>query len=698
MRTLHIALLMSGLAVGLGAVATTAQEAPLEEPLPVFPLGDLQPPEPDVAGFIINRTAAAQLGKALFWDINAGSDGQACASCHFHAGADIRLRNQINPGGVKLTNQTFDQSFEIPNDTTGPNKLQTPGEFPFMQDTREKNDRMSSQGTFAGAFISGTQTATEPAPMGQFRGRNPQTLEATTAEACVRTPEEGNPFHPNGQIMFRKVEPRHTPSVINAAFNLRQFWDGRARSVFNGVDPFGAETNAARADAGILVKQGRGIVLQQVAIANASLASQAAGPPLSTFEMSCSERTFADIGRRLIFMTPLAEQEVHPEDSLFGRSRGLIPRRRGLNGLSTTYENMIKQAFNGAYYSARGKFTINEDGSVVPDENGYTQLEHNFSLFWSLAIMEYQRTLISNDTPFDRGLTGEAELAGLDVFLNDGLCADCHSGPLFSGATSVQADANPLIPDLQIESMTMADGRNAIYDGGFYNIGVRPTNEDRGVGGNDPWGNPLSFARPIAERRIPPLRDAVDGAFKTPILRNVGLTPPYMHNGGLESLEEVVEFYDRGGRRIVNGNCDSTGTAYPNNGNFAENDSRIDSKECTNFDPDVKQLGLSDDQKSNLVAFLKSLTDDRVACHSGVFDHPSLPLTDGHVPELANPGNPDDFAAKDIIRILPATGASGLRGIGKECFPNSGNLFGEMQTRFEDIAPTPAGVANAQQP
>src|SRR2546423_32650 len=42
------------------------------------------------------RRAAIQLGKALFWDMQVGSDGQACGSCHFHAGADIRSKNQLN--------------------------------------------------------------------------------------------------------------------------------------------------------------------------------------------------------------------------------------------------------------------------------------------------------------------------------------------------------------------------------------------------------------------------------------------------------------------------------------------------------------------------------------------------------------------------------------------------------------------------
>src|SRR3989304_8647759 len=44
------------------------------------------------------RMATIRLGKALFWDMQVGSDGQACASCHFHAGADNRTKNQLSPG------------------------------------------------------------------------------------------------------------------------------------------------------------------------------------------------------------------------------------------------------------------------------------------------------------------------------------------------------------------------------------------------------------------------------------------------------------------------------------------------------------------------------------------------------------------------------------------------------------------------
>ncbi len=65
----------------------------------VTSLGAVTVPEPpNLATYVRDRTKLLQLGKALFWDQQLGSDGQACASCHFHAGADNRSKNQINPG------------------------------------------------------------------------------------------------------------------------------------------------------------------------------------------------------------------------------------------------------------------------------------------------------------------------------------------------------------------------------------------------------------------------------------------------------------------------------------------------------------------------------------------------------------------------------------------------------------------------
>ena len=159
----------------------------------------------------------------------------------------------------------------------------------------------------------------------------------------------------------------------------------------------------------------------------------------------------------------------------------------------------------------------------------------------------------------------------------------------------------------------MDDGGVALYDNGFYNTGVTRTAFDIGVGGIDPIiGKPLSFTEQYREflqggnppdpfqvdpctfaipfdpancHTPPPpdFRAAVNGAFKTPGLRNVELTGPYMHNGGMATLEQVVEFYNRGG-------------------NF----------ENPELDPDIEPLGLTGQEKSDLVAFMKSLTDLRV--------------------------------------------------------------------------------------
>jgi len=91
-----------------------------------------------------DSTALAVLGKALFWDMQVGSDGiQACASCHYNAGADSRFKNQVNPGS--------DNSF---NSVSGANQALTAASFPIVT-----NDRVSSQGVYPRSFVTLTQAA-----------------------------------------------------------------------------------------------------------------------------------------------------------------------------------------------------------------------------------------------------------------------------------------------------------------------------------------------------------------------------------------------------------------------------------------------------------------------------------------------------------------------------------------------------------
>jgi cytochrome c peroxidase len=103
--------------VGLLVGALPAWSQFVEPPNPLGSLKTVPTPEPanlnqflksDGQGriFPAARAAAIALGKALFWDQAAGSDGQACASCHFNAGADSRTRNQLNPGFRAIPSQT----------------------------------------------------------------------------------------------------------------------------------------------------------------------------------------------------------------------------------------------------------------------------------------------------------------------------------------------------------------------------------------------------------------------------------------------------------------------------------------------------------------------------------------------------------------------------------------------------------------
>src|SRR5690606_3349092 len=127
-------------------------------------------------------------------------------------------------------------------------------------------------------------------------------------------------------------------------------------------------------------------------------------------------------------------------------------------------------------------------------------------------------------------------------------------------------------------------------------------------------------------------RIQVDGAMKSPSLRNVALTPPYFHYGGYASLEQVVGFYTQGGNRrdmnLVDG-----GYAGDNSGSGPLGDEGVPYVGGTDHGTNVSgnitnvnlALGGDKDQQYGidaLVAFMKTLTDPRVQCDVAPFDHP----------------------------------------------------------------------------
>lgn len=640
------------------AVAAEADPAPQLETL-----RGVRPPDPtgfegnravDLDNFVRNRAAAVQLGKALFWDVSVGSDGRtACASCHFQAGADSRIKNQINPGLRNVQSDLADNVGRLFNQPArskgwGPNYTLTAADFPLhrLVDALDRNSKIRST----------TDDVIASQGVYQTDYRRPGNNHSDKCRL-----QADDMFQVNGRNT-RKVEPRNSPTVINAALNVRNFWDGRANNVFNGWSPFGDRDPAA----GIWRTRGDGQIEKvRLALKNASAASQAVGPPGSDFEMSCGGRAFPDIARRLLDNPILKAQSIHPDDSVLHHfAQGARPK----------YNELIMAAFRSQYWDSNKPVQI--------DAASYSLMEANFSLFFGLAVQMYESTLLSDETPLDAYLQGDRkaltaqEIRGMKIFTGKGLCINCHNGPeLTNAATRLRLSSKELV-----ERMFMGDRQVAIYDSGFYNIGVRPTPEDLGVGGTDPWNNPLSFTRQYRSVimggksadpfRVDPcrfevllstsipcdpsikpgadFRDAVDGAFKTPTLRNIELTGPYFHNGSQATLEQVVEFYNRGGDRRGSDDHDTTG--------FGPNRSNIDA--------DIRPLGLTQAEQDDLVAFMKRpLTDPRVEWERAPFDHPSIDIPNGHQGDEKDVLGSDDprtprIAKEETLR-LKAVGRDG---------------------------------------
>lgn len=154
------------------------------------------------------------------------------------------------------------------------------------------------------------------------------------------------------------------------------------------------------------------------------------------------------------------------------------------------------------------------------------------------AIACFERTVLSGNAPYDRYQSGDRkamtaqQIRGLDIFVNKAQCDRCHEGANFT-----------------LNS--------------YHNLGVGMDKPEPDLG------------------RYVVTKDPRDrGAFKTPTLREIEHTAPYMHDGSLKTLDEVVEYYNKGG--IAN----------------------------KNLDPQMKLLHMNDQEKKDLVAFLKALSGE----------------------------------------------------------------------------------------
>ena len=558
----------------IGPVARAADNGPLSTVT--------VPVSPNIGEYVQNRPALVALGKALFWDMQEGSDGNtACATCHFHAGADHRSTNQMNPNGSTFT----------------PNHTLTPADFPL--NTANKTV-VGSQGEFKRTFL-------DVSPFKAVdNGFSSPTVDPTLPEPF--------PVYQVGNMAVRQVTGRNTPSVINSVFNARNFWDSRAHTIFSGFTPFGASDPGAHT----VLESGGTLHTQLLRVDDSSTASQSVGPPLNPVEMSMAGRSWPKLGKKMLMLSPLAKQMVSPQDSVLGSySNGSQP------GLNVSYASLVQQAIQPKFWNSTRLVDVSgSDLGIAGAPNNtdqYSQMEFNFAMIWGLAIDAYESTLVSSQSRYDHFAAGDktaltaVEQKGLGVFQGKGQCAVCHAGPEFTAAAFTSI--NKIGP-----KQGVAGGST---DTGYFRTGVRPISDDVGIGGTDGFGLPLSLVG----------GNSVKGAFKTPGLRNVELTGPYLHNGGLATLEQVVDFYNKGG-------------FYPQDGNLG---------------PGIKPLGLSADDKASLVAFLKSLTDDRVRYEKAPFDHPQFCVPNGaQMPMTMNTSDPR-FVNESVDNMveMSATGAAG---------------------------------------
>jgi len=203
-------------------------------------------------------------------------------------------------------------------------------------------------------------------------------------------------------------------------------------------------------------------------------------------------------------------------------------------------------------------------GPAFPEDDGPLTLDHV-----TKALASFERTLISGGSPYDRwAYRGEVDAltprarSGAALFFSRRLsCFRCHSGFNLSGSV-VHEGVEPAAP--------------SFHNTGLYNVDGEGAYPEPNTGVHRVTGRPEEM-----------------GKFRAPTLRNIELTAPYMHDGSVATLEEVLDHYSAGGRSIAAGPQAGNGRTSPLK------------------DPLVSGFELSPEERAALIAFLRSLTDER---------------------------------------------------------------------------------------
>lgn len=232
------------------------------------------------------------------------------------------------------------------------------------------------------------------------------------------------------------------------------------------------------------------------------------------------------------------------------------------------------------YSTARLEQLVRADDDYADAfEAAFPEVDESGRVTWANAIAAiacFERTLLSFGAPYDAFLRGEpnalnaAQDRGRKLFFSEALgCGHCHAGPLLSLAfpvdgtrpTRAQAFRNTGLYNLEQGAVAYSSGERTRYP--LPNIGIAEFSQD----------------------------SADDGKFRVPSLRNVAWTAPYMHDGSIETLSQVLSHYARGGTLTEDGPLRGDGREHPAK------------------DPLIAGFELSDDERKDLLAFLGALSD-----------------------------------------------------------------------------------------
>ncbi len=196
-----------------------------------------------------------------------------------------------------------------------------------------------------------------------------------------------------------------------------------------------------------------------------------------------------------------------------------------------------------------------------------------------MAIAAFERTLVQTDTPFDNYMRGDdkalnaSQKRGLDLFTGKAGCAQCHTGAMLTNEKYYNLGVPPF-DGWDTDALAQITFRFELYAKGVTQDKYKKYKDDPGF---------YFRTKQVADL----------GKFRVPSLRYTKYTAPYMHNGMLASLSDVVDFYNAGGGE----------------NEFSATKTKL-----------IKPLGLNDKEKADLVAFIESLSGERM-----VMDQPDLP-------------------------------------------------------------------------